>query len=121
MGGYKGSAESRVTRIVPFFVLTATTVKKQISTLLKNSTTDDAANLATTLHASPGATRAVLENVNARGRGRKREEASSPRTRLRWYVVASLPLTPVRCVFICPTIFAGSYATIQNLENTAQG
>ena len=41
---------------------------------VNNSTTDDAANLATTLDAISDATRAVLGNMNARGRGRKREE-----------------------------------------------
>ena len=48
--------------------------KSKFFTLLNNSTTDDAANLGTTLDAIPDATKAVLGNVNARGRGRKREE-----------------------------------------------
>ena len=47
--------------------------KSKFFTLLNNSTTDDAANLAT-LDAIPDATKAVLGNVNVRGRGRKREE-----------------------------------------------
>jgi hypothetical protein len=36
-------------------------------------------------------------------------------------VLASLPLTPARCVFTRPATSAGSHATIQNLENPAEG
>ena len=83
LGGCDGSAKDRVTpvtRIVPFSVLTTTTVLARqranfYSANQFNYSTEDAANLATTLHASPDATKAVLENMNLRGRG---EEASSP-------------------------------------------
>ena len=89
-------------------------------TLLNNSTTDDAANLATTLYAIPDATRAVLE-CERQGRRRKRGEFPTPShcgpVPFEVRLTAADPCT--LCINL--QIFAGSYATIQNLENTAQG